>query len=459
MRDDHSSPETATLASAGPPPSPVPPPGAVDAAPAPDCANCGTGLAGPYCWHCGQHVADYHRSVWRFLSDFLDNTFCWDNKFLRTLTPLVRQPGFLTQEFMAGRRVQYVHPLRLFLFTSAVCLTLVGLIPHSPAKFSPRHRAKDGKIEYVAPAAKAAAADNTDDDDEQDEAPSPGPVPVATAAPLIPAAAAEPAATGPSFGQKLQQLLATNAPKAAGATPALPVPTIAPVPTPTVPALEKSGKLRLGAEIRRALRENGVAPAAGSPAAAASADPGAEAYEKRINKVIDQGISLAEAATAEQQRAKKAGEMAKMISGSAQAGKMVEATLEGIKARLSWVGLALLPVFALFLRAVYWREDSYYFAHLVFSLHYHAFLFVFWVTWASLDFVLAHAPLSGLWGFLLGCSLLLPGWYLFRALRRMYHDSPRRTAVKVLLLGSLHLLSILIGVASVGALAFFSAQQ
>ena len=45
--------------------------------------------------------------------------------FFRTLEPLFKQPGFLTLEFMAGRRVRYVHPLRLFLFTSAVCLALL----------------------------------------------------------------------------------------------------------------------------------------------------------------------------------------------------------------------------------------------------------------------------------------------------------------------------------------------
>ena len=89
------------------------------------CANCGTPLVGPFCANCGQHVADFHRSVWRFIADFFDNAICWDNKLFRTLGPLFRQPGFLTHEFMVGRRVRYVHPLRLFLFTSAVCLTLL----------------------------------------------------------------------------------------------------------------------------------------------------------------------------------------------------------------------------------------------------------------------------------------------------------------------------------------------
>lgn len=134
------------------------------------CANCLTPLAGPFCAQCGQHVADYHRSVWRFVADFFDNAFCWDNKLFRTLDPLLKRPGFLTQEFMAGRRVRYVHPLRLFLFTSAICLTLLqythrsgtdrerGRKPtdHRPAT-SVRHDADDGD-EKSKPTASVAPA-------------------------------------------------------------------------------------------------------------------------------------------------------------------------------------------------------------------------------------------------------------------------------------------------------------
>ena len=39
----------------------------------------------------------------------------------------------------------------------------------------------------------------------------------------------------------------------------------------------------------------------------------------------------------------------------------------------------------------------------------------------------------------------------------MYGEGPRRTAAKVVVLGALHLFAILLGVARVGALSFFSA--
>ena len=164
-------------------------------------------------------------------------------------------------------------------------------------------------------------------------------------------------------------------------------------------------------------------------------------------------------ANADRLRAQKFGQFVGRSFDSEKAGRIAEEISQGVEKKLSWVALTLLPVFALLLRAVYWREDSYYFTHFVYSLHYHTFLFLFWAAYTCAGVVVAFLPLHGLWSFLLGWCLLLPGWYLFLSLRRMYGESSRRTAAKVVVLGALHLLAILIGVASVGALAFFSAPR
>jgi hypothetical protein len=94
-----SSPSVRISLSDLPPPLPAPETPAVVAA---ACANCGATLAGPYCAHCGQHVADFHQSLWRLGGEVFDNLFCWDNKFLRTLAPLLVEPGLLTRSSCAG---------------------------------------------------------------------------------------------------------------------------------------------------------------------------------------------------------------------------------------------------------------------------------------------------------------------------------------------------------------------
>jgi hypothetical protein len=104
-----------------------------------------------------------------------------------------------------------------------------------------------------------------------------------------------------------------------------------------------------------------------------------------------------------------------------------------------------LPMFALFLELFY-RKQGYYFEHLVFSLYYHAFVFLSF----SALFVIGR---SGAWlpAFV---SVLLTlgvvGWlvaYLPIALRRVYGGSWPRTLLKVTILGVVYF----VGGAVIGA--------
>src|SRR5580698_10261012 len=83
-----------------------------------NCQNCGAPLHGPYCAACGQHDVDYHRSLGPILEDSLEGMLHFDGKFFRTVRLLFTKPGFLTKEFIAGRRVSYTQPLRLYIFAS-----------------------------------------------------------------------------------------------------------------------------------------------------------------------------------------------------------------------------------------------------------------------------------------------------------------------------------------------------
>ena len=82
------------------------------------CENCGAQLAGEWCAQCGQHAVDYRRSLWRVLVDAADSFLNWDTKFLSTIGVLLTKPWKLSNDFNAGRRARYVHPLRLYLLAS-----------------------------------------------------------------------------------------------------------------------------------------------------------------------------------------------------------------------------------------------------------------------------------------------------------------------------------------------------
>jgi Protein of unknown function (DUF3667) len=82
------------------------------------CENCGAELTGKYCGQCGQPAIDYRRSFRHVIVDVLDSFLNWDSKFIATIGWLIVRPWRLTNEFLAGHRVRYLHPLRLYLLAS-----------------------------------------------------------------------------------------------------------------------------------------------------------------------------------------------------------------------------------------------------------------------------------------------------------------------------------------------------
>lgn len=82
------------------------------------CENCGAQLVGDYCAQCGQPGIDYRRSFRHVIVDVLDSFLNWDSKFFATIGLLIVKPWRLTNEFLAGKRVRYLHPLRLYLLAS-----------------------------------------------------------------------------------------------------------------------------------------------------------------------------------------------------------------------------------------------------------------------------------------------------------------------------------------------------
>lgn len=75
-------------------------------------------MAGRYCQHCGQENLPPQESVWHFITHFINDITHFDGKFFQTLRLLLFKPGFLTKQYMLGRRVSYLNPIRMYLFTS-----------------------------------------------------------------------------------------------------------------------------------------------------------------------------------------------------------------------------------------------------------------------------------------------------------------------------------------------------
>lgn len=84
-----------------------------------NCQNCGADLTDNFCTNCGQKKSGvYDRSVKSLLSHFFEEFFTWDAKFFLSMKYLFTRPGYLTHEYISGRIMRYISPVKLFLFTS-----------------------------------------------------------------------------------------------------------------------------------------------------------------------------------------------------------------------------------------------------------------------------------------------------------------------------------------------------
>lgn len=85
------------------------------------CPECGERLLGDYCHRCGEKRPDARElSMRHFAGDALKELTSLDSKLYHTLVGLLFRPGFLTLEWIAGRRSRYLKPFNL-------CLALFAL--------------------------------------------------------------------------------------------------------------------------------------------------------------------------------------------------------------------------------------------------------------------------------------------------------------------------------------------
>ncbi len=84
------------------------------------CLNCDATLDGiyNYCPKCGQENTDNNVSFKMLTADFFNTYLAVDSKFAKTVKPFFINPGYLTNQYMDGKRNSYAHPIRLYLIIS-----------------------------------------------------------------------------------------------------------------------------------------------------------------------------------------------------------------------------------------------------------------------------------------------------------------------------------------------------
>lgn len=85
-----------------------------------NCLNCNAEVMGRYCQVCGQENIETHETFWQLTTHLVYDIVHFDGKFFSTLKKLLFKPGFLTKEYIRGKRASYLHPIRMYVFTSTI---------------------------------------------------------------------------------------------------------------------------------------------------------------------------------------------------------------------------------------------------------------------------------------------------------------------------------------------------
>jgi hypothetical protein len=103
-----------------------------------DCLNCGANVELKFCTNCGQENLQIKESFGHMMNHTVSDYFHFDHQLLHTLKPLFFQPGRLTNEYIAGHRVQFLHPVKMYIFISFLYFLLLFQTTFAP-KAAYRH--------------------------------------------------------------------------------------------------------------------------------------------------------------------------------------------------------------------------------------------------------------------------------------------------------------------------------
>jgi len=94
-----------------------------------NCLNCQTPLKNTdnFCPNCGQKNQDNYMSLKVLLGDFFSNYFSFDSRFGRTVKPFFFKPGYITNQFIEGKRIKFANPIRWYLVISLIQFFLLSI--------------------------------------------------------------------------------------------------------------------------------------------------------------------------------------------------------------------------------------------------------------------------------------------------------------------------------------------
>ncbi|CAD0005540.1 DUF3667 domain-containing protein [Flavobacterium salmonis] len=93
------------------------------------CLNCRHVVEQKFCPNCGQENSDSRKTFHHLFVHFFEDLTHYENAFWKTIRNLLFKPATLTKEYLSGKRLSYLAPVRLYIFISFITFLLIAMLP------------------------------------------------------------------------------------------------------------------------------------------------------------------------------------------------------------------------------------------------------------------------------------------------------------------------------------------
>ncbi|MNX47554.1 hypothetical protein D3C86_781100 [compost metagenome] len=94
------------------------------------CLNCRHVVEQKFCPNCGQENTDSRKTFHHLFIHFFEDLTHYENAFWKTIKNLLFKPATLTKEYLSGKRLSYLAPVRLYIFISFITFLLIAMFPN-----------------------------------------------------------------------------------------------------------------------------------------------------------------------------------------------------------------------------------------------------------------------------------------------------------------------------------------
>ena len=345
----------------------------------PVCGNCHRPVAGRFCANCGQEDRTYLLSLKELVGEFLGELTNFDSRFFRSIRPLLFRPGWLTLEYVRGRRQQYFPPIRMYIIISLAFFFFTAILADDGlrnANFGDTV-SEDGTQEESSPEERRRAIRELEEQLENAEGFERQALRTALAALRAQDEVPQDASTSPQSESERTEVAGDESAAKPESEPDNEKPDEFTVLDFGVPQLKVS---------------KGKATATGW---------GSEDLNERMARGAE--------AMQENPRA------------------FVKAMIDNIPSMM----FIFLPLIALVLKMLYVFSRRYYVEHLMFSLHFHSAVFVLLLLWMLFrELATLWEPLQAFTGWITAAVWIYIPVYLYKSMRRVYGQGRIMTGLK-----------------------------